>query len=104
MLDSIRPLPEGAMITTVSDECFPRPVAELEPLASYYDDHDASLEMGRGEQVPCVVEQDEDGVWCASVQLLPGVAAFGDGATGEAALDDLRTAFGLLLSVFGPCS
>jgi predicted RNase H-like HicB family nuclease len=89
---------------TVSDECFPRPVAELEELAGYYDDHDASLEMGSGEQVPCAVEQDEDGFWCASAQIRPGVAAFGDGPTREAALDDLRTAFDLLLSVIGPCS
>jgi predicted RNase H-like HicB family nuclease len=91
------------MITTVSDACFPRPVAELEQLASYYDDHDTSLEMGNREQMPCAVEQDEDGFWCASIQLRPGVAAFGEGATREAALDDLRTAFDLLLSVIGPC-
>jgi hypothetical protein len=26
----------------------------------------------RVDHVPYVVEQDEDGVWCASAQLLPG--------------------------------
>ena len=41
--------------------------------------------------VPYVVEQDEDGVgWYASAQLRPGVAAFGEGETQEAALADLR--------------
>jgi hypothetical protein len=34
--------------------------------------------------VPYVVEQDEDGVWCASAQLRPGVGAVGD-ATGRSA-------------------
>jgi hypothetical protein len=33
--------------------------------------------------VPCVVEQDEDGVWCASALLRPGVGAVGDGTTPE---------------------
>jgi len=83
---------------------FNRPVTLLEQLAGYYDDHDTSLEMGNGEQVPCVVERDEDGAWCASAQIRPGVAASGEGATREAALHDLRTAFDLLLSVIGPCS
>jgi hypothetical protein len=92
------------MSMTVSDECFPRPVTLLEQLAGYYDDHDASLEMGNGGQVPCVVERDEDGFWCASAQMRPGVAAFGEGAAREAVLDDLRTAFDFLLSLIGPCS
>jgi predicted RNase H-like HicB family nuclease len=83
---------------------FSAAVTLLEQLAGYYDDHDTSLEMGNREQVSCVVERDEDGFWCASAQIRPGVAAFGEGATREAALDDLRTAFGLLLSVIGPCS
>ena len=96
-------LPEDAIIVTVSDEGFPRPVTQLEQLASYYDDHDTSLETGSGEQVPCAAVQDEAGLWRASAQIRPGVAALGDGATREAALDDLRTAFGLLLSVAGPC-
>jgi len=87
-----------------SDECFPRPVAELEQLAGYYDDHDTSQEMSNGEQVPCVIERDEDEFWCASAQMRPGVAASGEGATRETALDDLRTAFDLLLSAVGPRS
>jgi predicted RNase H-like HicB family nuclease len=52
--------------------------------------------------VPYIVEQDEDGVWCASAQLRPGVAAFGDGSTQEAAIADLRTAVELLLEEVGP--
>jgi predicted RNase H-like HicB family nuclease len=52
--------------------------------------------------VPYVVEQDEDGVWCASAQLRPGVGAVGDGATQEEAIADLRTALEALLDVVGP--
>jgi predicted RNase H-like HicB family nuclease len=52
--------------------------------------------------VPYVVEQDEDGVWCASAQLRPGVGAVGDGATQEQAIADLRTALEALLDVVGP--
>lgn len=47
--------------------------------------------------VPYVVEQDEDGVWCASAQLRPGVGAVGDGATQEEAIADLRAALEALL-------
>ncbi|MFF5208208.1 hypothetical protein [Streptosporangium sp. NPDC000396] len=47
----------------------------------------------RGTQhVPWVLEQDEDGVWCASAQLRLGVGAVGDGPTAEAAVADLREA------------
>jgi len=49
--------------------------------------------------VPYVVEQDEDGVWCASAQLRPGVGAVGDGATQEEAIDDLRAAVEALLDI-----
>lgn len=52
--------------------------------------------------MPYVVEQDEDGVWCASAQLRPGVGAVGDGATQEEAIDDLRAAVEALLDVVGP--
>jgi predicted RNase H-like HicB family nuclease len=52
--------------------------------------------------VPYVVEQDEDGVWCASAQLRPGVGAVGDGPTQEAAIADLRVALAALLDVVGP--
>lgn len=46
--------------------------------------------MSRTIRVPLTLDQDEDGVWCASAELRPGVAAFGDGDTRQAALDDLR--------------
>ena len=52
--------------------------------------------------VPYVVEQDEDGVWCASAQLRPGVGAVGDGPTAEAAVADLRDALEALLGEVGP--
>ena len=51
---------------------------------------------------PYVVEQHEDGVWCASAQLRPGVAAFGDGPTQEAAIADLRQGLELLIEDVGP--
>ena len=53
-------------------------------------------------RIPYVVEQDEDGVWCASAVLRPGVGAFGDGATPEEAITDLRAALETLLEVVGP--
>lgn len=52
--------------------------------------------------VPYAVEQDEDGVWCASAQLRPGVGAVGDGPTQEAAIADLREALELLIVETGP--
>jgi predicted RNase H-like HicB family nuclease len=51
--------------------------------------------------VPYVVEQDEDGVWCASAQLRPGVAAFGEGPTEAEALTDLRAGLELLIEEVG---
>ena len=54
--------------------------------------------MSRVIHLPYTLEQDEDGVWCASAQLRPGVGAVGDGATPEEALDDLREAITLLRS------
>ena len=51
--------------------------------------------------VPYAIEQDEDGVWCASAQLRPGVAAFGDGPTREAAVADLRAGLELLIEEVG---
>jgi predicted RNase H-like HicB family nuclease len=53
--------------------------------------------MIRVVRVPYVVEEDEDGAWCASARLRPGVGAFGDGPTREAAVADLRAGLGLLL-------
>ena len=52
--------------------------------------------------VPYAVEQDENGVWCASAQLRPGVGAVGDGPTREAALADLREALEVLVAEVGP--
>jgi predicted RNase H-like HicB family nuclease len=60
------------------------------------------LFVPRVVHVPYVVEQDEDGVWCASAQLRPGVGAVGDGPTQEAAIADLRAALEALLDVVGP--
>jgi predicted RNase H-like HicB family nuclease len=51
--------------------------------------------------VPYVVEQDEDGVWCASALLRPGVGAVGDGATQEEAIADLRAGLELLIEEVG---
>jgi predicted RNase H-like HicB family nuclease len=51
--------------------------------------------------VPYAIERDEDGVWCASAMLRPGVGAVGDGATPEEAIADLRTALNALLDVVG---
>jgi predicted RNase H-like HicB family nuclease len=48
--------------------------------------------------VPYGVEQDEDGVWCASAQLRPGAGAVGDGPSPEAAVADLRGALEALLA------
>ena len=58
--------------------------------------------MTRVVHVPYVVEQDDDGVWCASAQLRPGVGAVGDGPTAEAAVADLRDALEALLAEVGP--
>jgi predicted RNase H-like HicB family nuclease len=58
--------------------------------------------MTRAVHVPYVVEQDEDGVWCAHAQLRPGVGAHGEGETEEAAVADLREALVALIAEFGP--
>jgi predicted RNase H-like HicB family nuclease len=47
------------------------------------------------------VRQDEDGVWCGSATLRPGVAAFGYGSTREAAIADLREGLELLIEEVG---
>jgi predicted RNase H-like HicB family nuclease len=57
--------------------------------------------MSRVVHVPYTVEQDEDGVWCASAQLRPGVGAVGDGATPEEAIADLREALAVLIEEVG---
>ena len=58
--------------------------------------------VSRVVHVPYSVSQDEDGVWCASAQLGPGVGAVGDGPTEEAAVADLRAALQALLAETGP--
>ena len=57
--------------------------------------------MSRDIHVPYSVEQDEDGIWCASAQLRPGVGAVGDGATAEEAIADLREALATLIEEVG---
>lgn len=47
--------------------------------------------------IPYVAEQDKKGPWRASAQLRPGVAAFGEGDTMSAAVDDLRSGLQLLI-------
>lgn len=58
--------------------------------------------MTRIVHVPYTVDQDEDGVWCASAQIRPGVGAVGDGQTRDAAVADLRHALEVLLTEVGP--
>ena len=57
--------------------------------------------MSRVVHVPYTVEQDEDGVWCASAQLRPGVGAVGDGTSPEEAIADLRKALTVLIEEVG---
>ncbi len=57
--------------------------------------------MSRVVHVPYTVEQDEDGVWCASAQLRPGIGAVGDGASPEEAIEDLRDALTALIEEVG---
>ena len=58
-------------------------------------------QVTRVVHVPYVVEQDEDGVWCASAQLRPGAAAFGEGQSEDEALADLRAGLELLIEEVG---
>ncbi len=58
--------------------------------------------VSRVVHVPYTIDQDEDGVWCASAQLRPGVGAVGDGPTKDAAIDDLRDALAVLIDEVGP--
>jgi predicted RNase H-like HicB family nuclease len=47
------------------------------------------------------LEQDEDGVWCASALIRPGAGAVGDGSTPEEAVSDLRAALAALIAEIG---
>ena len=91
------------MTVAVDDERFRRSAGQSH-LASYCGGHDASMQLTDGVRLPYGAEQDGDGFWCARAQIRRGVAAFGDGTTREAALDDLRTALDPLFSVVGHCS
>lgn len=51
--------------------------------------------------MPHVVEQDEDGVWCAHAQLRPHVGANGFGQTEAEAIADLREALIVVIEEFG---
>jgi predicted RNase H-like HicB family nuclease len=51
--------------------------------------------------VPYTLQQDEDGLWCASALVRPGTGAVGDGVTGEDALADLREALVALIAEVG---
>jgi hypothetical protein len=55
-------------------------------------------------RVTRTVEQDEDGFWSARSQARQDAAAFAEGLTEEAALDNLRAGLATLLSVTGPRS
>jgi isopentenyldiphosphate isomerase len=46
--------------------------------------------MIRVVRLPCTAGQDEDGAWCASAPLRPGVSAAGGWPTRETAIADLR--------------
>nr|WP_106583325.1 hypothetical protein [Murinocardiopsis flavida] len=57
--------------------------------------------MARTVHIPYVLDQDEDGVWCAHAQLRPGVGAHGEGSDPDSAIADLRVALSGLLEEFG---
>jgi predicted RNase H-like HicB family nuclease len=58
--------------------------------------------VSRIVHVPYTLEQDEDGVWCASALVRPGAGAVGDGVTPEEAVSDLREALVALIAEIGP--
>jgi hypothetical protein len=92
------------MVTMAASDEHCRRSAWQEQVADGFDDDGISSQVAVGMRILCVVEQDEDGFWCAHAQVRPGVAAFGDGLTREAALHDLRAGLASLLSVVGPHS
>ena len=57
--------------------------------------------VSRVVHVPYTLDQDEDGLWCASALIRPGVGATGDGATPEDALADLREGLAALIAEIG---
>lgn len=90
---------------------FALPCSALRPLAAASAQPRGTLVYGvpiidsviRVVRVPYVVEQDGDGVWCASARLRPCVATFGERPMWEAAMADLGAGLGLPLDeVYGP--
>jgi predicted RNase H-like HicB family nuclease len=57
--------------------------------------------LQRDITVPFTIEQDENGTWCASAALTPDSFANGEGATREAAIEDLKEAIATLADVVG---
>jgi predicted RNase H-like HicB family nuclease len=62
---------------------------------------EVSSTMSRALHIPYIVNQDEDGVWCAHVQLRPQMGANGEGETPEAAIANLYEALTGLIAEFG---
>jgi predicted RNase H-like HicB family nuclease len=52
-------------------------------------------------RVPYIVDQDEDGVWCAHAWLGASGGANGNGATAEEAVADLREAVQMVIDEDG---
>jgi predicted RNase H-like HicB family nuclease len=63
--------------------------------------YDGSMPATREVRIPYILEQDEDGAWCAHAQLQPQVGAHGEGATADEAVTDLREALSGLIAEFG---
>ena len=57
--------------------------------------------MQRDITVPFTIEQDENGTWCAEAALTPTSFANGEGATREAAVEDLKEALATLAENVG---
>ena len=57
--------------------------------------------MQRDITVSYLVEQDENGTWSAEAAVDPKSFANGEGATREAALEDLKEAIAALVDVVG---
>ncbi|TDO46574.1 hypothetical protein EV651_12656 [Kribbella sp. VKM Ac-2571] len=57
--------------------------------------------MQRDITVSFLVEQDENGTWCAEAALSPKSFANGEGATREAAIEDLKDAIAILAETVG---
>lgn len=57
----------------------------------------AAIALHNSRDVAVTVEQDEDGAWCAQAVLTPGMAAFGSGASRQAAIDECNDELDLLV-------